>query len=93
MRQTYRANISINNPEDYWRVVVLNEYLTHVEIELGSRFSAMVQQLVQGLQRLPRTCLNMNVTTVAKTLVNSFKVEHIRLDKGIRLMEEVGCCK
>ena len=24
MRQTYRANISINNPEDYWRVVVLN---------------------------------------------------------------------
>ena len=45
-----------------------SKYLSHVEIELGSRFSAMAQQAVQGLQLLPRTCLNMNVTTVPKTL-------------------------
>ena len=44
-------------------------------MELGSRFSAMAQQAVQGLQLLPQTCLNMDVTMVAKTLVNSFKVD------------------
>ena len=88
MRQTYRSNISINNPEDYWRVVVRNEYLTHVEMELGSRFSAMEQQLVQGLQQLPRTCLNTNVTMVAKTLVNSFKVDLPNIS-GFKLTKEL----
>ena len=60
MRQTYRANISINNPEDYWRVV-FNEYLSHFEMELGSRFFAMAQQAVQGLQLLPHACRHVSI--------------------------------
>ena len=66
LRQTYRANISINNPEDFGELLYLMNNCPMLQWSL--------EGFLRWHNKLSRVNI-MDVTTVAKTLMNSFKVD------------------
>ena len=44
-RQVHRRNIPVQNAEDYYRITVYNEFLSHVISELESRFAGLLHLL------------------------------------------------
>ena len=63
-RQSHRSNPRVSSPEDYYRITIYNEFLSHVVAEIEKRF---VDNPVHGigiLNLLPSGCANtkMNMT-------------------------------
>ena len=55
-RQVHRDNISVQSAEEYFRITLYNEFLSHLITELEERFSGANAQITGLLQLLPDEC-------------------------------------
>lgn len=60
-RQTHRANIPTASPEDYYRVSLYNEFLSHVVSELKERFCDKPVHTIGLLELLPSKCVKRQI--------------------------------
>lgn len=60
-RQTHRSNVDVRSAEDYYRITLYNEFLSHTISELQSRFVDNSSHLVGLLYLLPSQCSNLTL--------------------------------
>ena len=55
-QQVHRANVTVQSAEEYFRITLHNEFLSHIVTELEQRFSSSQSQILGLLQLLPELC-------------------------------------
>ena len=59
-RQVHRSNVQAQSADDYFRITIYNEFLSHVISELQSRFVDNESHSVGLLHLLPSGCCSTN---------------------------------
>ena len=73
-RQMYRNNIVAQTAEDYFRISINNDFLSHIIGELQSRFLDNPGHCIGPLHLLPSECITLNSDTeVPEMLANVVK--------------------
>ena len=63
-RQAHRANVTVQSVEEYFRITLYNEFLSHIVTELEQRFSSSQHQTLGLLQLLPELCSSREDTDI-----------------------------
>ena len=58
-RQVYRDNVQASSPEQYFRISLFNEFLSHIISELEERFCGTTRHSSGLLQLMPSVCKNL----------------------------------
>lgn len=67
-RQAHRANVTVQSAEEYFRITLYNEFLSHIVTELEERFSSSHHQTLGLLQLLPELCSSRDDTDIPDEL-------------------------
>ena len=67
-RQAHRANVTVNSAEEYFKITVYNEFLSHIVTELEQRFSGSQCQTLGLLELLPELCCGGKDTDIPDEL-------------------------
>ena len=63
-RQAHRANVTVQSVEEYFRITLYNEFLSHIVTELEQRFPSSQHQTLGLLQLLPELCSSREDTDI-----------------------------
>ena len=87
-RQMQRSNPDISNPEDYFRITLYHEFLSHVVSELQSRFvdNPAHDIVLDLLYLLPSECINKD--SVPKELAQAVELYKDNLPHSVILSTE-----
>lgn len=58
-RQVYRNNVATSSPEEYFRITLFNEFLSHMISELEERFSETTRHSIGLLKLMPSECKDL----------------------------------
>ena len=70
-RQTQRSNVQASTAEQYFRITLYNEFLSHVVAELDDRFIDTPPECVGLLHLLPRECYSSELEDMPDDLVKA----------------------
>ncbi len=60
-QQVHRSNYEASTPEEYYRVSIYNEFLSHIVLELETRFTESSSNVHGLLYLIPSECTASNV--------------------------------
>jgi hypothetical protein len=58
-RQVHRDNVETSSPEQYFRITLFNEFLSHMISELEERFSDTTRHSIGLLKLMPSACKDL----------------------------------